>query len=193
MRIIRAAEHKVVPWKNGGGITREVLVEPDPADPAQFLWRISIATVALAGPFSRFPGIDRSIAVLDGEGMRLDVEGESVTLLPGDEPFAFSGDSEVRSELIGGETIDLNVMTRRGAFTHQMARLRCDSLAVATGLGETNVLVFTGPATVAGAPVDWLDAMVGLGRGEKVRVCASKPCWVLVIGLEPAQNSGRYP
>jgi environmental stress-induced protein Ves len=187
MRIIRASDHRVMPWKNGGGATREVLVEPDPDDPAQFLWRISIATVAQAGPFSRFPGIDRSIAVLDGEGMRLDVEGESVTLLPGDEPFAFSGDLDVRSELICGKTIDLNVMTRRGAFTHQMARLRCDSLSVATGLGETNVLVFTGPATVAGAPVDWLDAMVGLGRGERMRIRADGPCDVLVIGLEPAQ------
>ena len=77
MRIIRAEEHRVVPWKNGGGITREVLVEPDPADPAQFLWRISIATVAAPGPFSLFPGVDRSIAVLEGAGLRLDVDGEA--------------------------------------------------------------------------------------------------------------------
>lgn len=184
MRIIRAAEHRVVPWKNGGGLTREVLVEPDPADPAQFLWRISIATVAQAGPFSRFPGIDRGIAVLAGAGMRLDVDGEAVTLLRGGEPFRFSGDAEVRSELIAGETIDLNVMTRRGAFTHQMTRLRCDPLAMATGLGDTNVLVFTGPATVAGAPVDWLDAMVGIGRGEKVRVRATEPCEIFMISVE---------
>jgi environmental stress-induced protein Ves len=185
MRIIRAAEHKLVPWKNGGGLTREVLVEHDPADPGQSLWRISIATVAQAGPFSRFPGIDRSIAVLDGEGMRLHVDGQAVTLRPDSAPFAFSGDLDVQSEMIGGETTDLNAMTRRGMFTHTMTRLRCDGLVVAEGTGETNVLVFTAPATVAGAPVDRLDAMVGLARGERIRVQAAQPCVVLVVGIEP--------
>jgi environmental stress-induced protein Ves len=185
MRIIRAAEHRVVPWKNGGGLTREVLVEPDPADPAQFLWRISIATVSQAGPFSHFPGIDRSIAVLDGEGMWLGVEGEVVTLRPDSAPFAFSGDLDVQSEMIGGETTDLNVMTRRDAFAHTMTRLRCDGLAVADGTSEVNVLVFTAPATVAGAPVDRFDVMVGLGRGERIRVQAAQPCDLLVIGIEP--------
>lgn len=185
MRIIRAAEHRVVPWKNGGGLTREVLVEPDPADPAQFLWRVSIATVAEPGPFSRFPGIDRSIAVLDGKGMRLDIDGEAVTLLARDQPFRFAGEAEVRSDLIGGETTDLNAMTRRDAFSHTMTRLRCDGLVVAEGTGETNVLVFTAPATVAGAPVDRLDVMVGLGRDERIRVQAAQPCDVLVVTLEP--------
>jgi environmental stress-induced protein Ves len=184
MRIIRAAEHRVVPWKNGGGLTREVLVEPDPADPAQFLWRISIATVAEAGPFSRFPGIDRSIAVLGGEGMRLYVEGEAVTLLRDGEPFRFSGDAEVRSELIAGETIDLNVMTRRDMFRHRLTRIRCHGPAVAQGMAQTNVLLFTGPATVAGMPFDRFDSLVGLGRGEKVRVRAEDPCEMFVIGVE---------
>jgi environmental stress-induced protein Ves len=184
MRIIRAAEHRVVPWKNGGGLTREVLVEPDPTDPAQFLWRISIATVAEAGPFSRFPGIDRSIAVLDGEGMRLDVDGEAVTLLRGDEPFRFSGEAAVQSELIGGETTDLNAMTRRGMFTHTMTRVACDGLVVPQGMAETSVLLFAGPVTVAGMPLGRLDSLVGLGRDEKVRVRAEERSEMFVIGIE---------
>jgi len=184
MRIIRAAEHRVVPWKNGGGLTREVLVEPDPADPAQFLWRVSIATVAEAGPFSRFPGIDRSIAVLDGAGMRLDVDGEMVTLLKGDPPFRFTGEAEVRSELLDGATTDLNAMTRRGRFRHRMERVRCEELTVPTGGAETNILLFTGPVTVAGMPLDRFDALVGLGRGEKIRIRAEKPSDMLVIAIE---------
>jgi environmental stress-induced protein Ves len=186
MRIVRAAEQRVVPWKNGGGLTREVLVEPDPDDPAQFLWRISIATVAQAGPFSRFPGIDRSIAVLDGEGMRLDVDGELVTLLPGDEPFRFSGDADVQSDLIGGATTDLNVMSRRGMFAHRMTRVRCDGLVEPAGPAEMNVLLFAGPATIAGAALDRFDALAGLGRGEKIRVRAEQPCEMFVIAIEAA-------
>ncbi len=184
MRIIRAAEHRIVPWKNGGGLTREVMVEPDPTDPTQFLWRISIATVAEAGPFSRFPGIDRSIAVLDGAGMRLDVDGEAVTLLPGGEPFRFSGEAEIRSEPIDGATTDLNAMTRRDRFRHRMERVRCEDLTVPMGTAETNILLFTGPVTVAGVPLARFDALAGLGRGEKIRVRADQPCDMFVIAIE---------
>jgi environmental stress-induced protein Ves len=183
MRIIRAANHRVVPWKNDGGITREVLVEPDPHDQGAFLWRISIATVAAPGPFSRFPGIDRSIAVLDGAGMRFDVDGEAVTLGPEDAPFRFSGDAEVRADLVAGETTDLNVMTRRDAFAHRMTRVRCDGLVEAQGAGDINVLLFTGPVTAAGAPLGGLDALVGLGRGERVGVRSEQPCDMMVIAI----------
>lgn len=184
MRIIRAAEYRIVPWKNGGGLTREVLVEPDPADPAQFLWRISIATVATPGPFSRFPGIDRSIAVLDGAGLRLDVDGEAVRLTRDDPPFRFSGDADVRAELVGGETTDLNVMTRRDAFSHRMTRVRCDGLVVAEGNGDANLLLFTGPVTVHGAGLDRLDALTDLRPGHPVRVQAEHPCDMFVIAVE---------
>ncbi len=37
----------------------------------EFLWRVSIADVERDGPFSRFPGIDRTIVLLEGAGMRL--------------------------------------------------------------------------------------------------------------------------
>lgn len=185
MRIIRAAEHRVVPWKNGGGLTREVMVEPDPADPTQFLWRVSIATVAEAGPFSRFPGVDRSIAVLDGAGMRLYVDGELMVLTPDDAPFRFPGEAVVRSELLAGETTDLNVMTRRDAFSHRMTRMRCDGLVVVQGAGDTNVLLLNGPVTVVGAPLHRLDALVALGRGEKIRVQANHSCEIFLIEIEP--------
>ena len=69
--ILRAAERLSAPWKNGGGVTREIAVFPHGADLARFDWRMSLATVAAGGPFSTFPGIDRLMLVLDG---RLDLE-----------------------------------------------------------------------------------------------------------------------
>ncbi|OJT17017.1 hypothetical protein BO221_47220 [Archangium sp. Cb G35] len=57
-----------MPWKNGGGVTRELWKLPHPFDPARFLARVSIATVGASGPFSVFPGVDRTLMILEGAG-----------------------------------------------------------------------------------------------------------------------------
>src|SRR3546814_10305481 len=63
MQVLRAAAHRVMPWKNGGGSTTEVAVAPDGAGLDEFDWRISMAVVGADGPFSGFPGVDRTLAV----------------------------------------------------------------------------------------------------------------------------------
>jgi uncharacterized protein len=67
--IVRFAELPLVAWRNGGGVTREVAVAGSGGQ--DFEWRISIADVNAAGPFSAFPGIERIITLLDGERMDL--------------------------------------------------------------------------------------------------------------------------
>jgi environmental stress-induced protein Ves len=57
--IIRAADLKAVPWKNGGGATREIAASPPGAAFDAFDWRVSVAEVSVAGAFSMFEGIDR--------------------------------------------------------------------------------------------------------------------------------------
>ncbi|MEG1056294.1 MAG: HutD family protein, partial [Janthinobacterium sp.] len=52
------------PWKNGGGSTREIVCFPPGAGMDSFAWRISVATISQAGPFSAFAGIDRQIMLL---------------------------------------------------------------------------------------------------------------------------------
>ncbi len=71
MRLLAATDRIARPWKNGGGVTFDVLSFPENATLDTFAWRISIAEVASDGPFSRFEGIDRSTAILRGEGFRL--------------------------------------------------------------------------------------------------------------------------
>lgn len=123
MRIVHAAEHRVMPWKNGGGFTTEIAVFPPGADLENFGWRISTAQVTEDGPFSRFENIDRTLSVLTGAGIVLHVaERAPVTLTPETSPVSFPGDAETRARLLGGPIADLNVMTRRGAFTHCVAR-----------------------------------------------------------------------
>lgn len=123
MEIIRYAELKAQPWRNGGGVTREVAsgrvppAEP-PANPAQdaaWDWRVSIAEVSKAGAFSAFPGMDRVLTVIEGELLLLSVDGAEHPLEKY-RPFRFSGDADSAGALPTGDIRDLNVFTRNGVF-----------------------------------------------------------------------------
>ncbi len=124
MRILRAAQHRVMPWKNGLGSTSEIAVWPEGAGLDEFDWRVSMATVRADGPFSEFAGIDRTLTVLDGAGIRLRLGGEpSVELTTRSAPFWFPGDVPTLGTLLDGEIVDFNVMSRRGRLTHAVRRI----------------------------------------------------------------------
>jgi environmental stress-induced protein Ves len=107
-----------MPWKNGGGTTQEIASWPQGAPLDSFGWRVSIATIAAAGPFSVFAGVDRSITLLEGDGVRLFTQDGRVEhrLDVPHRPFAFSGDDVIDCTLLGGASNDFNVMTRRGQW-----------------------------------------------------------------------------
>lgn len=108
------------PWKNGGGVTRELLAWPTAED---WLVRISVADIEKEGPFSAFPGIKRTICVLSGAGIWLDAPLD-VELRPKDPPFTFSGDLAPRCELVRGPTCDLNAMFDEKAGVGRLQRWR---------------------------------------------------------------------
>ncbi|MBY3443921.1 HutD family protein [Rhizobium laguerreae] len=127
MRILRAGDHKRMPWKNGKGETVEIAVFPPGASINDFDWRISMATVAEDGPFSIFRGIDRTLAILDGNGMVLDVAGSTPVLLTTTtDPLSFPADIPVAARLEDGVITDLNVMTRRDGLAHTLIRVDVD-------------------------------------------------------------------
>jgi environmental stress-induced protein Ves len=124
MRILRAADHKVMPWKNGRGATTEIAVSPESDGLHNFAWRVSMAQVANDGPFSSFPGIDRTLLVLSGRGMVLDVVGRPpVTLTRASPPYAFAGDAATSAKLVDGAIVDLNIMVRRGLVRTRVQRI----------------------------------------------------------------------
>jgi environmental stress-induced protein Ves len=145
MRLIRTNEYRHMPWKNGGGETTEILVSPAGASLDQFDWRISMAKVASAGPFSLFPGVDRTLTVLAGNGLDLALAGRgSVRLDSGSAPLAFPADLPVEAHLVEGAIEDLNVMTRRGRFTHHVTRLQADSVVTLPRHGDVMLVVLRG-------------------------------------------------
>lgn len=110
-RVLRSSDYHRMPWKNGGGTTSEIWKATSPD--GEMLWRLSIADVASDGPFSTFPGIDRFIMVIDGEGMELTVDGRQQRLAELFQPFAFSGDANTDCRLIRGPIRDFNLMVAR--------------------------------------------------------------------------------
>lgn len=96
------------PWKNGGGVTRELWREP--AAGGDWRLRLSVAEIARDGPFSAFPGVVRWFAVLDGAGVVLDLDGVERVLRPGDPPLRFDGATAPGCRLLDGPTRDLNLM-----------------------------------------------------------------------------------
>ncbi|KWE91404.1 HutD family protein [Burkholderia territorii] len=151
--MIRAADLVASPWKNGGGVTREIAAcfpeATDAAAPAgasldTFAWRVSVADVGAPGPFSRFDGVDRTLVLLSGAGMTLEEAGGARHVL--DTPLAradFAGETAIDATLHDGATRDFNLMTRRSAArgtlhvwragTHRVERADTVLLFCATG------------------------------------------------------------
>jgi uncharacterized protein len=130
-----------VPWKNGGGSTTQIAIGPPEAGFDDFDWRISLATIASDGPFSQFPGVDRTLVLLEGHGATLDVDGEDRILLCEDEPvLAFDGEAAVHATLNRGPTTDFNVMTRRERCHHTFGRRRLAGQSGFTARGDITVL-----------------------------------------------------
>ena len=122
-----------MPWKNGGGTTYEVAVDPPGADWGSFAWRVSIANIASSGEFSSFAGIDRKLVVLRGDGMVLTgIREDAIEVRPYD-CVGFAGEAHVHCRLLDGPTRDFNIMTRRGAARASVRVVRGERLALERG------------------------------------------------------------
>ncbi|MEU1126263.1 HutD family protein [Streptomyces sp. NPDC005899] len=121
-RVLRAADREATFWRNGGGVTREIAASG--AAGGAFDWRVSLADVTADGPFSSFPGIDRTLTVVEGEGMDLLVDGEHHIVDEPLWPHDFPGDRETYGHLLHGPVVNLNVMYRRDRVPASTAVVR---------------------------------------------------------------------
>jgi hypothetical protein len=114
MILVHAASAAPQPWKNGGGVTRELLRLPAAASGADdWTLRISVADIAADGPFSPFPGVTRWFAVLEGAGVRLVFPDRVLNVHRSAAPLRFDGADAPGCTLLDGPTRDLNVMVRQ--------------------------------------------------------------------------------
>ena len=110
-RVIPANEYRRVRWRNGQGWTREIHIEGGAED---WRWRLSIAEIEHDAAFSLFPGVDRELMLLSGDGLRLRFDdGECVELSPPHDRHRFAGERALTGELVDGTTHDFNLMWRR--------------------------------------------------------------------------------
>lgn len=186
MRLLPAAAHRRMPWKNGGGVTTEIAVFPPDAGLDDFSWRISMARVETDGPFSLFPGVDRTLMLLDGEGLYLTVEGKGVHHLARPyETAAFPADVVASARLRAGPITDLNVMTRRGVCEAEVGLVRVSGEHRLPAADMVGFVIAEGD----GLSVDGGRGAVVLGRRDAVAVdpgvavvlTAAEPCLVVVI------------
>jgi uncharacterized protein len=112
MQIIRKSAFTVTPWKNGGGVTHEAMRVPAGGDP--FLWRVSIARIDKSGPFSDFAAYNRTMVLLQGDGLELRCSnGERYSLRHVGELAEFDGAVPTQCELKNGACVDLNLITAK--------------------------------------------------------------------------------
>lgn len=135
-RHLTPADYRTTPWRNGGGTTTEIAVSPAGTGVGDaFDWRLSTAEVAADGPFSTFPGYQRSLSLLSGGGILLDAGEEGdIELREPYKPVSFAGEWEIQGRLLGAAIRDLNLIFAReraagrvGFLTVEAAKLRSES------------------------------------------------------------------
>jgi environmental stress-induced protein Ves len=190
--ILRAADRPATSWRNGGGITHEVAREPAGQEGSAFDWRVSVAEVGAAGPFSAYDAVRRTIALIDGAALTLIVDGvrHELGLY---QPLTFDGASVTSCELPAGPTRDLNVMTTlgRAAAAVEIRRLTTAEPSPVDGADPLVLIALAGRLTVTSGgevPIvlEELDALRAPGPGP-LAVCG--PGVVAVVSVSSVVTS----
>lgn len=189
---IEAGDLHPVPWKNGGGMTTELATGGDKQSPDGWSWRISMADVASDGPFSAFPGVDRLICVVEGEGMDLQFQDGGRLALERDRVMAFAGDVRAEGRLREGPVRDFNLMANRARHRIELAIGHGVTSAV-RGLGAAEIMLIhalEGPCVVSvdGGRPETLDPGVSLLLEGQGRIA-----WWAAAGARVAVATIRPP
>ena len=167
MRFRPRSSYKRMPWKNGLGVTEEIEIFPPAADFAKgaFGWRLSSATVSADGPFSNFPGCDRLLAIVSGEGLKLNEEK-----LAGDQVARFPGEKAIEGRLLSGPVVDLGLIYKRDEFIAMMEfrEFGPGTHALPYAGVKNFIVVCSGELRAGGHSLSALDSLEIDGTGEIV-------------------------
>lgn len=117
-QVIAAVDYQRERWRNQLGWTRQIFRSGGEQD---WGWRLSIAEIDDDAAFSRFPGADRELILLSGNGLHLRFDdGEVAALAPPHERHRFAGERAVRGELTDGPVRVFNLMWQRDRFSTRL-------------------------------------------------------------------------
>jgi len=190
MRYLSHRDYPASPWKNGGGVTHQVAVWPDDAGLDDFAWRVSLAELNEAGPFSPYPGISRSLLLLDGGPVALDIDGKAVTLVRHGAPLSFAGSANVSAHP-ESTALDAGVMSRDGICRHRCHALTLHrSLSLLRRAPQGLLLAEGGPLRVVTPEgmltLERLDALrFEPGDAAQLTLEADSPARLLFAEFEP--------
>lgn len=182
--LLRGVDLVASPWKNGGGVTREIAAARDETPGAAldaFAWRVSVADVAQPGPFSRFEGVERTLVLLEGAGMLLDEAGPVAKTLALVQPLdvaRFAGETAIDARLVDGPTRDFNLMVRRDAARGTLDVWRAP---MARDIAAQTVLLYCAQGAID-VRVERGERAFSLGAGDTLRIDATQPVHVETQG-----------
>lgn len=142
-----------------------------PTAPPDWAWRLSVADVAASGPFSTFHNVDRTIALLRGNGF--DLAHGSCTIFRLREPYVpneFDGAATTHCDLVDGPVQDLNLMVHQSS-----AAMSLQFVAIGTGLtvridNVAALVVVDGCVTESAHELGYLDAVVATGDSGSLAI-----------------------
>ncbi len=155
-----------MPWRNGLGTTVELLKQ-DRVDGDGFAWRLSMADVTTDGEFSSFEGYDRTLLLLEGNGLTLDCAGLQHHLVQPLEAACFRGEDATVATLHAGPVKDFNIMTSRQLCNARVSSARkksADPAKTSTLDVDADILlvyVIDDELTVRGPEIDNLNIPSG--------------------------------
>lgn len=190
MQILTPESSRSMPWANGLGNTLEIATDAHShhGQSDSWTWRLSIADVPTRAIFSTFTGVDRWIACLHGDGMR--IERSSVwTILPNSgDALSFAGEEIVTGDPIGSNVQDVNWFLRRNRWQGGMRVHRETGSTIVEG----EIVVIHGVSASAGSTIRCEGQSIKIATGHTLVTSArviieSDPESVLIIAWASAR------
>jgi environmental stress-induced protein Ves len=174
----------LMPWRNGGGFTTELFLIKDQSGKSPFLFRISQAKIEHSGPFSFFPGIDRTLLLIQGNGLRLDFSQTGPIFLYKDTPrLHFKGEDKVECTLIEGQCLDFNVMVNREWGTTQVTTRYQKPKESYDYLSNNQMFLYLNQET---------PKLIALAPNEKYHLTSDQDLNIIEIVLTPKDGESRH-
>lgn len=187
-QLITRHQFKVMRWKNGGGVTAEIAIDPPGSDfkDGKFNWRLSSARIEGENQFSSFPGYDRLLTVLSGEGLLLNHQE-----LGPFEVFEFQGEDLIDCVPVNEAVEDLGLIFKRGVYKGSLRILEVTApMYLKLNPGVHFFLSLSKPVNAGGTelrPTDFLR----LEEASSIEISArSFPAHILQIEISPTGVSG---